>query len=80
MLNRLENNAKSNPLHQDALLMKVKMARNKIEAIQNPEEFQKLIDNVSILLIEIEAQLQHQDGTFYYTTHIYTVGKNFNTQ
>lgn len=62
MLNKLENNAKSNPLHQDALLMKVKMQREKVDVIKNPDEFQKLIDNLGILLIEIEAQLQHQNG------------------
>lgn len=65
MLNKLENNAKSNPLHQDALLMKVKMQREKVDVIKNPDEFQKLIDHVGILLIEIEAQLQHQNGKLF---------------
>lgn len=62
MLNRLEEKAKSNPLHQDALLMKVRNQRDKFDLIKNPDEFQKLIDIVGILLIEIEAQLQHQDS------------------
>ncbi|XP_031616589.1 ganglioside-induced differentiation-associated protein 1 [Contarinia nasturtii] len=60
MLNKFEENAKANPLHQDALLMKVKSQREKFELIKDPDEFQKLIDSVGILLIEIEAQLQHQ--------------------
>lgn len=62
MLDRLEKEAKTNPLHQDALLMKVKSQRDKFAVIKNPDEFRKLIDIVGILLIEIEAQLQHQDG------------------
>lgn len=62
MLNKLEINAKSNALHQDALLMKVKNQREKVDMIKNPDEFHKLIDSVGILLIEIEAQLQHQNG------------------
>lgn len=66
MLNKFEENAKANPLHQDALLMKVKSQREKFELIKNPEEFQKLIDSVGILLIEIEAQLQHQAGKFIF--------------
>ncbi|XP_055313359.1 ganglioside-induced differentiation-associated protein 1 isoform X2 [Sitodiplosis mosellana] len=61
MLNRLEDKAKSSPLHEYTLLMKVKNQREKFDVIKNPDEFQKLIDSVSILLIEIEAQLQHQD-------------------
>lgn len=60
MLNRLENTAKSDPLHHDTLLMKVKMQREKMQVIQSPDEFHKLIDALGILLIEIEAQLQQQ--------------------
>lgn len=60
MLNKLEDIAKSNSIHQTALLMKVKTQREKIEVIKNADEFQKLIDALGILLIEIEAQLQQQ--------------------
>lgn len=62
MLNKLEKKAKENPVHQAALLMKVKMQREKFDLIQNPDEFRKLIDAVGSLLMEIEAQLQHQSG------------------
>lgn len=64
MLNKLENNAKSNSLHHDTLLEKVKMQREKIELIKNPDEFKKLIDMLGILLIEIEAHLQQQSCKF----------------
>lgn len=64
MLNKLENIAKSNLVHQDALLQKVKMQRGKIELIKNPDEFKKLIDALGILLIEIEAHLQQQSCKF----------------
>lgn len=60
MLNRLENTAKTDPVHRDTLLMKVKMQREKMQVIQSPGEFHKLIDALGILLIEIEAQLQQQ--------------------
>lgn len=60
MLKKFENSAKSDPVNQDALLMKVKMQREKIQVIKNPDEFQKLIDALRILLIEIEALLQRQ--------------------
>lgn len=40
--------------------MKVKMQREKMQVIQSPGEFHKLIDALGILLIEIEAQLQQQ--------------------
>lgn len=62
MLNKLELKAKEDPLHQDALLMKVRKQREKIETIKSPDEFGKLIDSVGILLTEIEAQLQSQSG------------------
>lgn len=64
MLNKLEIIAKSNLLHQDTLLQKVKMQRDKIELIKNPDEFKKLIDALGILLIEIEAHLQQQSCKF----------------
>lgn len=64
MLDKLENNAKSNSLHQDALLQKVKLQREKIELIKNPDEFKKLVDALGILLIEIEAHLQQQSCKF----------------
>lgn len=62
MLNKLEANAKSNPHHQHALLMKVKTQREKIEMIKNPDEFTYLINSVGALLTDIEAQLQRQSG------------------
>lgn len=63
MLNKLEINAKENRLHQAAaLLMKVKAQREKLEIIKDPDEFQRLIDAVGNLLIEIESQLQNQSG------------------
>lgn len=65
MLDKLENKAKEDPIHQAALLMKVKMQREKFEVIKNPDEFKKLIDAVGILLIEIEAQLQRQSGKLH---------------
>lgn len=70
MLNKLENSAKSNSLHQDVLLQKVKMQRDKIEMTKNPDEFKKLIDALSILLIEIEALLQQQSCKFTKTANI----------
>lgn len=73
MLNKLENNAKSNPIHQDALLQKVKMQREKIELIKNPDEFKKLIDALGILLIEIEAHLQQQSCK----TFVFLLRSNF---
>lgn len=64
MLDKLESSAKSNAVHQDVLLQKVKMQRDKIEMIKNPDEFKKLIDALGILLIEIEALLQQQSCKF----------------
>lgn len=64
MLNKLENNAKSDSLHQDALLQKVKYHREKIELITDPDEFTKLIDALDTLLIEIEAHLRQQSCKF----------------
>lgn len=62
MLNKLEANAKENRLHQATLLMKVKMQREKFDVIKDSDEFQRLIDAVGNLLIEIESQLQSQSG------------------
>lgn len=63
MLDKFESNTKANRIHQDALLLKVKLQREKIEVIRSPDEFKKLIDSVGILLMEIEAQLQQQAGS-----------------
>lgn len=65
MLKKLENSAKSDPVNQDTLLMKVKMQREKIQVIKDPEEFQTLIDVLKILLMEIEALLQRQSCEFF---------------
>lgn len=60
MLNKLEENAKTNPHHEHTLLMKVKTQREKIEMVRNSDEFKNLINSVDTLSIEIEAQLQRQ--------------------
>lgn len=76
MLNKLENKAKEDPINQAALLMKVKVQREKIEMIKNPEEFKKLINTVGILLTEIEAQLQRQSGERLFSTLSILASKN----
>lgn len=68
MLSKLEDSAKSDPLHEATLLMKVKNQREKIELIKDPDEFKKLIDAVDILLTEIEVLLQQQSGIFFIST------------
>lgn len=62
MLNKLEENAKENRLHQAALMMKVRAQREKFEVLKDRDEFEKLINAVGNLLTEIETQLQNQSG------------------
>lgn len=66
MMDKLIECAEQDPIHRDALLHKVNLYKTKLELIRNPEQFQKLIDAVDGMLIDIELQLERQFRKCFY--------------